>query len=69
MPEVQSDVIERVRYSHGRLAIWFRPSGRLYVYQDVPEAIYRALLEAPSKGAYFNAHIRDSFSFTLEDRR
>jgi hypothetical protein len=30
----------------------------------VPESTYRALIEAPSLGAFFNAEIRDSFTTT-----
>lgn len=38
-------------------------TGRSYLYQDVPEEIYRAMQAAPSKGEYFNDHIRENFSF------
>ena len=69
MPNVSSDVISHVRYQYGRLSVWFRPSGRLYVYEDVPEALYRALMEAPSKGAFFNEHIRDAFHFQRGEPR
>lgn len=38
-------------------------SGLRYVYEGVPQEVYRALAEAPSKREYFNAHIRDHFPF------
>jgi len=38
-------------------------SGRSYTYQDVPQGVASGLRYAPSKGIYFNRHIRDKFSF------
>jgi hypothetical protein len=45
------------------LSVWFRPSGRRYDYFEVPTVTYDALRRSPSKGRYFNAHIRDEFEF------
>jgi lysyl-tRNA synthetase class 2 len=39
-------------------------SGRHYVYRDVPPRVAEGLRAAPSKGRYFNAHIRDRYGFT-----
>lgn len=50
------------------LSVWFRPSGRRYDYFEVPAVEYDALRHSPSKGRYFNAHIRDSYQFTQSDR-
>jgi hypothetical protein len=50
------------------LSVWFRPSGRRYDYFEVPAVEYDALRHSPSKGRYFNAHIRDSYPFTQSDR-
>ena len=50
------------------LAVWFRPSGGRYDYLEVPAVAYDALRHSPSKGRYFNAHIRDSYRFTQSDR-
>ncbi|OKH24831.1 lysine--tRNA ligase [Hydrococcus rivularis NIES-593] len=41
-------------------------SGSIYKYHDVPESIYKELQNAPSKGQYFNAQIRDKFGFDRE---
>jgi KTSC domain len=38
-------------------------SGRIYQYLDVELCVAVALEEAPSKGAYFNRHIRDRYAF------
>jgi hypothetical protein len=50
------------------LSVWFRPSGRRYDYFEVPVAVYDALRQSPSKGRYFNAHIRDGYEFTQSER-
>lgn len=41
-------------------------SGRPYVYEGVPKTIYESMQQAFSKGEFFNAHIRDHFSFVRE---
>lgn len=57
-----SSVIRHFRYRDHKLEIEFM-SGRRYRYLDVPAAIYRALLNSASKGAFFNARIRNRFPF------
>ena len=37
----------------------------IYQYFEVPATVYRELMQAPSKGAYFNRSIRPSFDFVL----
>ena len=60
MPYVQSSAMSRVEWSGGTLTIWFA-QGKPYNYYGVPESVYLALLQAPSKGEYFNDHIRDRY--------
>jgi hypothetical protein len=69
MPYVQSSALERVTYDDAAhtLRATFRETGRTYVYEDVPQAIYDRLLFADSMGRYFNAHVRDRFSFHEEN--
>ncbi len=59
-----SSVIADFRYNadHARLTITFT-TGRVYEYYAVPADTHAALKTAFSKGAYFNAHIRDKFPF------
>lgn len=45
-----------------RLTIMF-VTGRLYIYDQVPERVAEEFRRAPSKGAYFNAHIRGHYRF------
>lgn len=60
-----SSVIRRFDYDDAdrRLDIMF-VTGRLYAYHDVPPDEVQAFRAAPSKGEYFNAHIRDRYRFT-----
>lgn len=61
---VESSTLASVSYSPDRrwLELRFR-NGRVYRYFEVPLQCYRALLEADSKGAYFNRSIRNRFPF------
>jgi len=36
--------------------------GSTWVYSDVPENVYKAFLNAPSKGKFFWRHIRNNYS-------
>lgn len=64
MAEVISTAISRVFYDAfaRELDVIFM-SGRHHRYSGVPAAIYRQLVDATSKGAFFNACIRDRFTF------
>lgn len=37
--------------------------GSLYRYTGVPVTVYTGLMQAPSKGSYFFAHIRTTYSY------
>jgi hypothetical protein len=65
-----STVIAEIAYDPDTqtLSVWFRPSGRRYDYLEVPAVAYDALRHSPSKGRYFNAHIRDNYTVTQSDR-
>lgn len=45
------------------LEIEFR-SGRVYQYHDVEANVFERLMNAPSKGRFLNAYIRNSYSFS-----
>lgn len=64
MPYVNSSAILRIEYDAGlrQLHIWFRESGGPYTYYGVPPNVYEAFLRAPSKGQFYNDHIRDQYS-------
>ena len=61
---IESTTLTAVAYDATRQVLWleFR-SHAVYRYYDVPASVYHALLEADSKGAYFNRSIRDRFPY------
>ncbi len=60
---IESSVLASVLYRTQQriLEVEFR-SGEFYRYFDVPQKTCDALLNAESKGAYFNANIRNRYS-------
>jgi hypothetical protein len=62
-----STVIRSFNYDRDsrKLHIVFQ-SGRRYTYEGVPAETYVAMKSSISKGEFFNAHIRDNFSFVRE---
>ena len=69
MPALDSDALAFVRYDEKSRTLFASFRGRKprrYVYEDVTRAEYDALMAAESKGAWFNAHIRDHFRFVRE---
>jgi hypothetical protein len=65
MTYVQSAALQSVAYHEAEQALYatFRTSGRTYVYEDVPQELYDALIFSDSIGAFFNRRIRDRFAF------
>ena len=64
---LDSSAIEAVRYDAKRrtLDVQFR-EGHSYRYLHVPEFFYRALLNAESAGAFWNA-VKDQFEYVKLD--
>lgn len=64
MPVVSSSAIEKIEFEDltNRLAITFT-GGRTYTYFGVPRSVYERFMAAPSKGTFFNEHIKDRYSF------
>jgi hypothetical protein len=65
MPTIRSSsVIASVDYQKPAriLEVVFK-QGRRYSYYGVPESEYRGLLDADSKGAYYNDRIRDRYPY------
>lgn len=61
---VDSTAIRTIDYDPRgkRLRVTF-VSGERYAYAGVPAEVYRAFLEADSKGRFFQAQIRDRYPF------
>lgn len=64
---VESTTLHSVAYDDTQqiLRLEFR-SLAVYFYFGVPSPLHQALLAAPSKGAYFNTHIRGRFTYRKE---
>jgi hypothetical protein len=45
------------------LEVELAEAGRVYRYFDVPYSIFEELMEAESKGAYFNEYVRDMYAY------
>ena len=63
-PNVRSSMMIRVEYDedNNELDITF-VGGKTYRYLQVTPDIYIGLLDAESKGEFFNAHIKDRFEY------
>jgi KTSC domain len=70
MPHVDSSVMTFVKYDDdsGELDITFT-SGKTYRYLHVPAEVYDGLLDAESKGEFFNESIKDDFVYCEVSRR
>ena len=60
---VESTALASVGYSRGQhiLEVEFRKEGLIYRYLDVPEKVFKELLQAPSKAGYYNENIRGHY--------
>lgn len=65
MPSVISSTLRSADYDNrtATLLIMFHHGGR-YRYHGVPRTVYDALLQAPSKGSYFDSHIKGRYTFS-----
>lgn len=63
MPYVDSTAISWLDWDPetGNLSVRMRSSPVLYTYADVPEELYKALLEAPSKNVFLNERIEPHY--------
>lgn len=62
MPEFQSSAVRRAEYDPRTkvLTLWLAGGGP-YHYVEVPIIVYEGLCRAASKGAFFNARIKDVY--------
>lgn len=60
----ESTLLATSDYDTSAQRLWLElRCGAVYCYFDVPPAVHQGLIEAPSKGAYFNQNIRGSFPY------
>ncbi len=66
MPEIVSSAIARIAYDAAGsvLSVWFVETEGRYDYYGVAESVYKAFLDAPSKGGFFNDRIKDRYRWT-----
>jgi hypothetical protein len=63
---VDSTTLRAVGYDAERQLLPIEFHNRsIYQYFEVPGNVYEELMQAPSKGAYFNRSIRPRFDFAL----
>jgi KTSC domain-containing protein len=60
MIPVNSSAIRAVGYDGNNLTVEFH-NGRIYEHPSVPYSVYAGLMQAPSKGAYYNQNIRGRY--------
>ena len=60
MIPVSSSAIRAVWYDGSTLTIQFH-NGRVYDHPNVPYAVYEALMQAESKGAFYSRFIRGKY--------
>jgi len=58
---VSSSAIAAVGYDGHSLKVVFRGSGRAYTHPNVPRSVYVGLMQASSKGEYYNKFIRGRY--------
>jgi len=65
MPHVESSMMDNLEYdeSNSELDITF-VGGKTYRYFNVPPDVYADLLDAESKGEFFNERIKDQYEFS-----
>ncbi len=64
---VDSTNIGAVRYDVDSRELRLVISGTVHVYRDVPSWVHDRLLEAPSKGSYFNREVRGIYAEVGDD--
>lgn len=63
---VESTTLATVAYDEAQELLQLDFCSRaIYLYFGVPAAVHQALLDAPSKGRYFNQSIRGQFRYRL----
>ena len=62
-----SHLIRKIEYDPATLtlSVWLVTGENRYEYDDVPPETYADFRRAFSKGRFFNAHIRDRFTYRI----
>jgi hypothetical protein len=66
--KVRSSSIAAVGYDAASRALEVEfHNGRIYRYHEVPASVHEQLLAAPSKGQFYNLHVRNLFAYERLD--
>jgi hypothetical protein len=57
---VESSAIRAIGWNDSTLTVEFQ-NGRIYDHPGVPYSVYEGLMQASSKGAYYNHYIRGRY--------
>lgn len=57
MIPVSSSNLNAVGYENGTLKVAFN-NGSAYIYSNVPHNVFDGLMQASSKGSYFDQHVK-----------
>jgi KTSC domain len=61
---VVSSVLRSIKYDRNAKVLELRfVTGTTYRYADVPPEVHQRLMNAESRGAFFNANIKDAFPY------
>jgi hypothetical protein len=60
MIPVSSSVFRAIGWNDGTLIVEFH-SGRTYDHHGVPDSVFEELMQAPSKGTFYNRYIRGRY--------
>jgi hypothetical protein len=58
---VDSSAISAIGYDGSTLTVVFRETERAYDHPGVPYSVYQGLMQASSKGEYYNRYIRKKY--------
>ena len=58
---VNSSSIRALDYHGGTLFVQFHTSNKIYSHPDVPESVFRGLINASSIGSHYNRYIRGRY--------
>jgi hypothetical protein len=61
MIPVNSSAIAAIGYSGQWLYVRFHTSDTIYCHPHVPYSVYAGLMQAESKGAFYNRHVRGKY--------
>jgi len=63
--QINSSAISSADYKENtkELTVVFRQSGKTYTYSSVPQDVWDQFQSAASQGSYFNANIKNNYSF------